>query len=257
MNTSVNMFDRTDSSIPRDDGVQKQVPLCVSVIIDTTGSMNSSIHSAQAQIKSIFDKLDSIRQDHNMEDGSVVGQVIEYKDYNDRNMINNRCSITSDFSELERRLKSFRACGGSADPWCCNYCEDMHYGVECALNNMEKAPYKDYCHLMLVVGDAACHGDCEKICSTTCKGKIHPFFDIPIESVWSRNYFPRMKAFNDLEIIFIPIDGDGIRATYNRFREDGLNVSIESITNGIDLGSVIDSITQEYYNNLLSITKSE
>lgn len=66
-----------------------------------------------------------------------------------------------------------------------------------------------------------------------------------------------MKAFNDLEIIFIPIDGDGIRATYNRFREDGLNVSIESITNGIDLGSVIDSITQEYYNHLLSITKNE
>lgn len=236
--------------IPREDAIQKQVLFCVTVIMDTTGSMSSSIDSAKAQIKAIFNELDKIRREHNIQDGGVVGQVIQYKDYSERSWTDNNCSITSDFSQLERRLQSFRASGGDDGGVCGTWCEDMHYGMECALNNMEKSPCKDYSHLMLIVGDVPCHGDEDR-----CRNAQHPFLHKRLGDVWPI-YFRRMRMFNDLKTTFIPINGDGIRATYNRFHDGGLNVSIESNTSGINLSSVIDSITKEHYNYLLGITKN-
>ena len=60
-------------------------------------------------------------------------------------------------------------------------------------------------------------------------------------------YFERMKKLKDLKITFIPIDKGSIRNTYSRFCNEGLNVSIESNTAGINLSSVIDSVTKEHY----------
>ena len=232
--------------VPREDALQKQVLFCLTVIMDTTGSMFSAIESAKNNIKRIFDNLKKIQRENNIQDGGIVGQVIQYKDYSERYRTDNNCSITSDIDELKRRLDGFRVVGGSF----CG-CEDMHYAIECALNNMEKSPYKDYAHLMLIVGDYCCHGDDP---DTRCGMRDHPFLHVTIRDLWPL-YFERMKRFENLQITFIPIDRDNIHYTYDRFKcYDGLNVTCENCINGNESGMTIKRITEDYMKKLIENT---
>ena len=234
--------------VPREDALQKQVLFCLTVALDTTGSMRSAIESAKSKIQQIFDNLKKIQRENNVKEGGIVGQIVQYKDYHDRCNADNNCSITSDINELERRLHSFDADGGSD----CG-CEDMHYAIECALNNMEKSPYKDYAHLLLIVGDINCHGDYD---GCSCSERIHPDFGIPITEVWPR-YFRRMKNFNNLQISFIPIRNNRLTYTFNRFKSDsGLNVTCENNTSGDMLSEIIESISETHYRKLIGISKN-
>ena len=228
--------------------MNKEIKFCLTVIMDTTGSMSSSIESAKNNIKRIFDNLEKIQRDNNIPDGEIVGQVIQYKDYSERNETDNRCSITSDIDDIKRRLDGFDADGGGDCGLCNGWCEDMHYGVECALNNMEESPYKDYAHLMLIVGDYCCHGDDP---NTICGKRDHPFLHVTIRDLWPL-YFERMKRFENLQIKFIPIDSYNIRYTYDRFKcYDGLNVTCENCINGNESGMTIKRITEDYMKKLI------
>ena len=230
--------------------MNKEIKFCLTIILDTTGSMSFSIESAKNNIMHIFDNLKSIQRDNNIPDGEIVGQIIQYKDYSERNRADNNCSITSDIDELRKRLKEFHAFGGGDGgiSGCNGWCEDMHYGVECALNNMEKSPYKDYAHLMLIVGDYCCHGDDP---NTICGKRDHPFLHVTIRDLWPL-YFERMKRFENLQITFIPIDRDDIHYTYDRFKcYDGLNVTCENCINGNESGMTIKRITEDYMKKLI------
>lgn len=65
-----------------------------------------------------------------------------YKVYEQRDSIDNNCSITSDVNELKRRLESFTAYGETTISYCINCHENIHHGMEYGLNRMEKKPTK-------------------------------------------------------------------------------------------------------------------
>ncbi|KAM7454191.1 hypothetical protein BLSTO_05054 [Blastocystis sp. subtype 1] len=130
--------------VPREQP-KTTVNFCLTVVMDTTGSMRKAINSVKVTIEGLLGKLESIKAKAGGRGGAIVGQIIQYKDY--KNTIDNNCSITSDFSALRRRLEGFSATGGSN---CCGS-EDIQYGVKCALANMRQSQYMDYHHMMVIV----------------------------------------------------------------------------------------------------------
>ena len=134
------------------------INFCLSIVMDTTGSMYSAINSVKETIENLLRELESIQLQIGGT-GSILGQIIQYKDYSERSRTDNNCSFTSDFSQLRRQLENYCACGGGDGSLCGAACEDMQYGVKCALANMTQSQYKDYYHMMIIIGDYPCHGD--------------------------------------------------------------------------------------------------
>ena len=100
------------------------INFCLTVVIDTTGSMGSAIASVKETIENLLRELESIQLQIGGT-GSIVGQIIQYKDYAERSETDNNCSFTSDFSQLRRRLEDYCACGGCDDGLCGGWCEDV------------------------------------------------------------------------------------------------------------------------------------
>ena len=230
--------------VPREQP-KRAIDFCLSVVFDTTGSMGSAICSVKETISSLLRKLEAIKKQHGSRGGAIVGQIMEYKDYGDR--INNNCSITSDFGELKRRVDGFSACAGSG----CG-CEDMQYGVKCALSNMTQSAYREYYHMMVIIGDYPNHGDnkscrCYHYKNEREGGRSY-------DSVWN-DYFNQMRKMDNLQIWFMPINPGEIRMTYNRFKSNlGDKVNITSDTSGDQLKTLFDNTITEVYSNLMGIS---
>ena len=230
--------------VPREQP-KRAIDFCLSVVFDTTGSMGSAICSVKETISSLLRKLEAIKKQHGSRGGAIVGQIMEYKDYGDR--INNNCSITSDFGELKRRVDGFSACAGSG----CG-CEDMQYGVKCALSNMTQSAYREYYHMMVIIGDYPNHGD-DKSCRCY-HYKNEREGGRSYDSVWN-DYFNQMRKMDNLQIWFMPINPGEIRMTYNRFKSNlGDKVNITSDTSGDQLKTLFDDTITEVYSNLMGIS---
>ena len=53
--------------------MNKEIKFCLTIILDTTGSMFSAVESIRNNIMHIFDNLKSIQRDNNIPDGEIVG----------------------------------------------------------------------------------------------------------------------------------------------------------------------------------------
>ena len=240
---------KTVSFVPREQP-KRAVDFCLTVVMDTTGSMSGAINSVKVTIEGLLRKLESIKARAGGRGGAIVGQMIQYKDYSERSRTDNNCSITSDFSELRSRLEAFDACGGGDDGLCGGMCEDMQYGVKCALANMRQSQYKDYYHMMIITGDYPCHGDDP---NRRCYNATNPKEGRKINDLWS-DYFSQMKSFENLQVWFMPISPGKIRLTYNRFNSNLKEVHITGDTSGDQLKTVFDDTITEVYSALMGIS---
>ena len=105
---------------------KRAIDFCLSMLMDTTGSMGSAINAVKVTIEGLLKKLESIKSKAGGRGGAIVGQIIQYKDYSNRTYTDNDCSIISNFSELRRRSERCDANGGACGGWC----EDMQYGLK-------------------------------------------------------------------------------------------------------------------------------
>ena len=230
--------------VPREQP-KTTVNFCLTVVMDTTGSMRKAINSVKVTIEGLLGKLESIKAKAGGRGGAIVGQIIQYKDY--KNTIDNNCSITSDFSALRRRLEGFSATGGSN---CCGS-EDIQYGVKCALANMRQSQYMDYHHMMVIVGDYPNHGDLKRC---KCYSMCNPLEgNRSYDSVWN-DRFEEMRSIENLRVWFMPISPGLIRLTYNRFNSNLKDVHITEDTSGDQLKTVFDNTITEVYSALMGIS---
>ena len=187
----------------------KEVRFCLSIVMDTTGSMGSYINATRDNIVKILDKLKEIERSHHLPEGGIVGQVVQYKNFNGRcyeQLYGETANyITNDFNRLKNKLASFRTSGGG------DGCGDVQGGLVRALEQMKQAPYNTYNHLILVVGDYAYHGDTPG-CSvkTFVNGKS-------IYTVWDEVYND-IRSFKGIRVMFMPISPAEIRLTMQRMQ---------------------------------------
>ena len=240
-------FDSVTQKEPSDVAIN----FFLSIVIDTTGLMYSAIDSVKQSIEGLLKKLESIKSTAGGRGGAIVGQIIQYKDYQERDMTDNNCSITSNFLDLRRRLERFYACGGGGGDVCGGWCEDMQYGIKCALSNMTKNPYKDYYHMMIIIGDYPSHGDDP---NSRCYNGTNPQEGRKINDLWN-DYFAQMKSLENLQVWFMPISPGEIRYTYDRFNRNLPYVHITEDTSGDQLKTIFDDTITEVYSSLMGITK--
>ena len=248
MNMNRGELDSANQMPPSDTAIN----FCLTVVMDTTGSMSSAIYSVKESIENLLRELESI-QLQGGSTGSIVGQIIQYKDYYERSETDNNCSITSDFSQLRRRLERFSAGGGGDGDVCsCGWCEDMQYGVKCALANMTQSQYKSYSHMMVIIGDRASHGD-KPGCKSYGGNVTNPQEGRRINDVWN-DYFSQMKGLENLKVWFMPIYPGEIKFTYNRFNSNLKDVHITGDTSGDQLKTVFDDTITQVYSKLIGIS---
>ena len=187
----------------------KEVRFCLSIVMDTTGSMSSYINATRENIVQILNELQQIESDHHLPKGGIVGQVVQYKNFNgsSNETLHGETAeyITHDFGKLRNKLASFRTSGGG------DGCGDVQGGLIRALGQMKQAPFNTYNHLILVVGDYACHRD-RPGCRVTnyVNGKS-------IETVWDEIYRD-IRSFTGIRVMFMPISPAQIKLTMARMQ---------------------------------------
>ena len=195
--------------------VTKVIDFCVTIIMDTTGSMHSYIEATKNNIMNVLETLQEeerrLVKSGKIKGSHIVGQVVEYKDFGDT--INSSEFITEDFNQLRRKLFAFTATGGCG---CNSYCEDMQSGFERAIKEMKK--YRDYNHMILVCGDCPNHSD------GGCSRKENPRHHKSFSFVWEMIY-QDLRMFPSLKVMFMPVDGDDMLKTA-RVIEKGLGHDI-------------------------------
>lgn len=218
----------------------------LTIIIDNTGSMSSAIEEAKETVCKLLKELENVKKQKNV-NGRIVGQVIQYMDYSDSSRYDNNTSFSENFNIMRQRLTKFNANGGGGSGGLCGgMCEDIQYGFECALKNIEKAEFADFYHFIVVIGDYCCHGDNP---SERCYGKNHPKHGIPLTSVWM-NICNRLKRINNFKVCFIPMDNENIHLTFNRLHGNeylGENVEKKASISSSELSSVLISETIRNY----------
>ena len=189
----------------------KQVNFCMSIVIDTTGSMSSYIDATKENIVAILNQLKKIERDYHLPKGGIVGQVVQYKDYADTMTGERSEYITDNFTKLKDKLATFEADGGDsgADRFC--WCEDIQGGLIRALEQMKQSPYNTYNHLILVVGDHPNHGETDD-CKIKNSGKLQT-----ISKQWDRIYRD-IHSLYSIRIMFMPISPANITHTMKRMQ---------------------------------------
>ena len=152
-----------------------------------------------------------IENDYHLPRGGIVGQVVQYKDYEDKMTGETSEYITDDFTILKRKLASFSANGGSsgADEFC--WCEDIQGGLIRALEQMKRSPYNTYNHLILVVGDYPNHGE-TKNCHVNDSKKLRT-----IRQQWNSIY-KDIRSFSNIRVMFMPVNEIEITHTMRRMQ---------------------------------------
>ena len=226
---------------------KKQVNFCLSIVMDTTGSMSPYINATRDNIVTILNNLKKIERDNRFLEGGIVGQVVQYKNYSGHKYDNmfgdNEEYITHDFERLKNKLASFVACGG------CDGCGDVQGGLIRALEQMKKPKYKNHNHLILVVGDYACHGDTPG-CRVTqyCTGES-------ISYLWGKIY-EDIRAFKNIRIKFMPINPARIRLTMKRMQRALSNEIVDNseVTTETNFASVIMMTAINEYKRFIGIS---
>ena len=178
---------------------RKQVNFCLSIVMDTTGSMDPYINATRDNIVQILNQLKRIERDYRLPVGGIVGQVVQYKDFEDTLHGEKVERITSDFEWLKYKLASFRASGGG------DTCEDIQGGLIRALEQMNQPPYDKYNHLILVVGDAHNHEDGNK--GNGCSYDFNETYKMSFDEVWTVIY-RRIRRFKGIRVMFMPVSDD-------------------------------------------------
>ena len=182
-----------------------QVNFCMSIVMDTTGSMSSYINATRDNIVQILNKLKQIEKDYHLPEGGIVGQVVQYKDFGDSLLGDTEEFITNDFKRLERKLATFEASGGG------DTCEDIQGGLIRALEQMKRSPYNTYNHLILVVGDYPNHGE-TKNCHVNDSKKLRT-----IRQQWNSIY-KDIRSFSNIRVMFMPVNEIEITHTMRRMQ---------------------------------------
>ena len=190
----------------------KEVRFCLSIVMDTTGSMESYINATRDNIVRILNELEQIERANHLPKGGIVAQVVQYKDYADEMTGETAEYITHDFGKLKDKLASF--CPDGGDDGCdCDYglCEDIQGGLIRALRQMKQAPYNTYNHLILVVGDYPNHGDHPRCTlSHTKNGES-------INKLWNIIY-KDIRSLPSIRVMFMPVSDAVITNTMDRMQ---------------------------------------
>ena len=222
---------------------RKQVNFCLSIVMDTTGSMGPYINATRDNIVQILNQLKRIERDYRLSEGGIVGQVVQYKNFHDRLHGENTECISSDFEWLKYKLASFRASGGG------DGCGDIQGGLIRALEQMKQPPYDKYNHLILVVGDYAYHGD-----TPGCKVTEYVNGE-SIYTVWYKIY-EDILMFENIRIMFMPIYPAQIRLTMKRIQSALGSEIVDSaeVTTETNFVQVVTNTTIKEYKRFVGIS---
>ena len=172
-----------------------------------------------------------------------MGQVVQYKNFNDHLHGEKQEYITDDFNSIKLKLASFRASGGG------DGCGDIQGGLIRALEQMKLSPYDNYSHLILIVGDYANHVD-------TIGCNVREYINgMSIEEVWYYIY-EDILSFANIKIMFMPIYPAGIKCTMKRMEQALGNTIVESaeVTTETNFVEVVTSTTVNEYKRFIGIS---
>lgn len=194
-----------------------------------------------------MNQLEQIESDRHLPKGGIVAQVVQYKSfscYSCDTMDGELAEyITHNFSDLKTKLSSFRASGGG------DGCGDVQGGLIRALEQMKQAPYNTYNHLILVVGDYACHRD-RPGCRVTnyTNGKS-------IETVWEEIYRD-IRSFKGIRVMFMPIQPAQIKLTMGRMQSNLGSDIVDSavVTNQTNFVQVVTQTAITEYKRFIGIS---
>lgn len=226
---------------------RREVKFCLSIVMDTTGSMDSYIDATKENIVQILEKLSDIEKENNLNEGGIVGQVVQYKDFPDILSGETEEYITNDFERLKVKLATFKASGGG------DTCEDIQGGLIRALEQMEQSPYKSYNHLILIVADAYNHlgKDEDSACSYTHYHEGNKSFS----QVWEEIY-ERIRQFKSIKIMFMPVRNDSVLRTARLMQSTLGKKIVDSapVTHETDFAKVIAETAVAEYKRIIGIS---
>ena len=231
----------------REAAGKKQVNFCLSIVIDTTGSMDPYINATRDNIVTILNNLKKIEREYHILEGGIVGQVVQYKDFNDVLTGDRNVCITSDFNRLKSQLASFVACGGG------DACEDIQGGLIRALDQMEQSKYINYNHLILIVADANNHEDGNE--GNGCDYSENVQYNTSFAKVWEMIY-KRVRTFNSIRIMFMPVSNSSLEKTA-KIMEKGLGnkiVTTAPVTTETNFVEVVTKTAINEYKRIIGIS---
>ena len=225
----------------------QQVNFCISIIMDTTGSMGCYINATRDNIIKILDKLKQVESECDIAEGGIVGQVVQYKNFRGSTYDDlpgeKEEYITNDFDRLKHKLASFRSSGG------CDGCGDIQGGLIRALEQMKQPEYVDYSHLVLIVGDYPYHGD-KPGCS------VKTFMDgRNINDVW-KDLYTEIRGFKEIRIMFMPVSCGQIVNTMKRMQSELGPEIVDSaeVTTETNFIEVVTQTTVTEYKRFIGIS---
>ena len=215
--------------------------------MDTTGSMSSYIKATKEKINEILEKIKQIKEYYELDEGGIVGQVVQYKDFKDELTGELEEYITNDFDRLKNKLASFNAKGGG------DTCEDIQGGLIRALEQMSQPEYKDYNHLVLIVADAHNHEDGKEDCG--CDYRQNVTYEKSFASVWE-DIYDMIRDFQRIRIMFMPVSSHDLERTA-KILEKGLGsyiVNISTLSTEENYGDAITRVVTSEYKRFISIS---
>ena len=225
----------------------KKVNFCLSIVMDTTGSMEEYINTTKDIIKEILENIKQIEKYFALKEGGIVGQVVQYKDFKDELTGELDEYITSDFNRLKNKLATFEADGGG------DTCEDIQGGLIRALEQIMRPEYKDYNHLILIVADAHNHEDGNE--DVGCDYDQNVTYGKSFASVWE-DIYDMIRKISNIRIMFMPVSNHYLERTA-KIMEKGLGSSIVNtsiLSTEENYGEVITSVVRSEYKRFISIT---
>ena len=175
---------------------RKQVRFCLSIVMDTTGSMSPYIKATKENIIKILQEIKKVEKEHHLLESAIVGQVVQYKDFRDSLTGELEEYITNDFDRLKQKLASFKASGGG------DTCEDIQGGLIRALEQIMRPEYKEYNHLILIVADAHNHEDGKE--DNGCDYYRNVTYEKSFASVWE-DIYEMIRQINSIRVMFMPV----------------------------------------------------
>ena len=228
----------------------RQTNFCMSIVMDTTGSMYTYLEETKKNIVQILDTLKKVSVEHHLPEGGIVAQVVQYKDYADRMYGETAEYITNDINKLKTKLESFDVDGGNAGMDCeYGWCEDVQGGLIRALEQMKKPPYNTYNHLILVVGDYPNHGD-HPDCEIT-----HTLKGDSIDGLW-QNIYRDIRSLPRVRVMFMPTGDATITYTMKRMQSVLTSKIVDStvITSETNYVQVITQTAVDEYKRIIGIS---
>ena len=226
---------------------------CVSIIVDSTGTMYRIRDAILNQISIIFNKIENIKKQHDKMDDEFVCQVVGYRDFFEIEGINHfDCSgVLADMNQLKTFVSELKMEGGGTHLGCPEYCEDVQGGLTEACKIIEQ--YPQYKHIALLISDQPNHGIIDG-----CRFmERNPETNETWEDAWNR--ITSSLRNNDVDLYCIPIvsseDGriDDVMITFFQLeRYEKTHIYTEDCKN--IFSTLFDDIITADYRKHLGIT---